>query len=76
MSDERRETEASRRALPAVAVGSQPAVRGATIYHNLVPSPNTYSRPVFDAHRCVAAMFAAAQRLPAVAVAGTGHLIG
>ena len=37
-----------------------PLCEGATFYNNLVPSPNTYSRPVFDAHRCVAAMFAAA----------------
>jgi uncharacterized NAD(P)/FAD-binding protein YdhS len=35
-----------------------PICEGATFYNNLVPSPNTYSRPVFDAHRCVVAMFA------------------
>src|SRR6266516_439561 len=38
-----------------------PLCEGATFYNNLVPSPSTYSRPVFDAHRCVAAMFAAAR---------------
>ena len=37
-----------------------PLCEGATFYNNLVPSPDTYSRPVYDAHRCVAAMFAAA----------------
>jgi uncharacterized NAD(P)/FAD-binding protein YdhS len=36
-----------------------PLCEGATYYNNLVPSPNVYSRPIFDAHRCVAAMFAA-----------------
>ena len=35
-----------------------PLCEGATFYNNLVPSPNVYSRPVHDAHRCVAAMFA------------------
>lgn len=40
-----------------------PLCEGATFYNNLVPSPNTYSRPVFDAHRCVTAMFAAARTL-------------
>lgn len=35
-----------------------PLCEGATFYNNLVPSPNVYSRPVFDAHRCVTAMFA------------------
>jgi len=34
-----------------------PLCEGATFYNNLVPSPNVYSRPVFDAHRCVAAMY-------------------
>jgi uncharacterized NAD(P)/FAD-binding protein YdhS len=38
-----------------------PLCEGATFYNNLVPSPNTRSRPLFDAHRCVAAMFAAAR---------------
>jgi hypothetical protein len=38
-----------------------PLCEGATFYNNLVPSPNVYSRPVFDAHRCVVAMLAAAQ---------------
>lgn len=36
-----------------------PLCEGATFYNNLVPSPGMFSRPVFDAHRCVAAMFAA-----------------
>jgi hypothetical protein len=35
-----------------------PLCEGATFYTNLVPSPQVYSRPVYDAHRCVAAMFA------------------
>lgn len=35
-----------------------PLCEGATFYNNLVPSPNTYSRPLFDAHRCVSAMLA------------------
>ncbi len=38
-----------------------PLCEGATYYNNLVPSPNVYSRPIFDAHRCVAAMFATAR---------------
>jgi uncharacterized NAD(P)/FAD-binding protein YdhS len=33
-----------------------PLCEGATFYNNLVPSPNAYSRPVADAHRCVAAI--------------------
>lgn len=37
-----------------------PMCEGATFYNNLVPSPGVYSRPLVDAHRCVAAMFAAA----------------
>jgi uncharacterized NAD(P)/FAD-binding protein YdhS len=41
-----------------------PLCEGATYYTNLVPSPGAYSRPVFDAHRCVAAMFAAAAGRP------------
>jgi uncharacterized NAD(P)/FAD-binding protein YdhS len=40
-----------------------PLCEGATYYNNLVPSPNAYSRPVFDAHRCAAAMFAAERSL-------------
>ncbi len=36
-----------------------PLCEGATFYNNLVPSPNMHSRPVFDAHRCVHAMYAA-----------------
>nr|MDQ2955735.1 FAD/NAD(P)-binding protein [Actinomycetota bacterium] len=36
-----------------------PLCEGATFYNNLVPSPNVYSRPVYDAHRCVVAMLAA-----------------
>lgn len=35
-----------------------PLCEGATFYNNLVPSPNVHSRPVHDAHRCVAAMLA------------------
>jgi uncharacterized NAD(P)/FAD-binding protein YdhS len=37
---------------------------GVTFYNNLVPSPNVYSRPVFDAHRCVTAMFASSHARP------------
>jgi hypothetical protein len=40
-----------------------PICEGATFYNNLVPSPNVYSRPIVDAHRCVAAMFAAERQL-------------
>jgi uncharacterized NAD(P)/FAD-binding protein YdhS len=40
-----------------------PLCEGATFYNNLVPSPNVFSRPVFDAHRCVTAMFAAQRAL-------------
>ncbi len=36
-----------------------PLCEGAVFYTNLVPSPDTYSRPLFDAHRIVAEMFAA-----------------
>jgi uncharacterized NAD(P)/FAD-binding protein YdhS len=36
-----------------------PLCEGATFYNHLVPSPDVYSRPVFDAHRCVAEMYAA-----------------
>jgi uncharacterized NAD(P)/FAD-binding protein YdhS len=35
-----------------------PLCEGATFYNNLVPSPNVYSRPIFDAHRCAAALLA------------------
>jgi uncharacterized NAD(P)/FAD-binding protein YdhS len=35
-----------------------PLCEGATFYNNLVPSPATHSRPIFDAHRCVASMMA------------------
>jgi len=51
-----------------------PLCEGATFYTNLVPSPNVYSRPVHDAHRCAAALLAAARgtagsaAVPAVAV--------
>jgi len=38
-----------------------PLCEGATFYNNLVPSPGVHSRPVFDAHRCATAMFAAAE---------------
>lgn len=38
-----------------------PLCEGATFYNNLVPSPNTYSRPVHDAHRCVVALYEAAR---------------
>ncbi len=37
---------------------------GATFYNNLVPSPHVYSRPVHDAHRCVAATLASRSRAP------------
>jgi uncharacterized NAD(P)/FAD-binding protein YdhS len=40
-----------------------PLCEGATYYNNLVPSPGGFSRPVFDAHRCVAEMFTATGRL-------------
>jgi uncharacterized NAD(P)/FAD-binding protein YdhS len=40
-----------------------PLCEGATYYNNLVPSPSAYSRPVHDAHRCAAAMFAAERSL-------------
>jgi uncharacterized NAD(P)/FAD-binding protein YdhS len=36
-----------------------PLCEGATFYNNLVPSPNVWSRPLFDAHRCVVELFAA-----------------
>jgi hypothetical protein len=38
-----------------------PLCEGSTYYNNLVPSPEVFSRPIHDAHRCVAAMFAAAK---------------
>ena len=47
-----------------------PLCEGATFYNNLVPSPNVYSRPVHDAHRCVAAMFAAERTRPVAQPAG------
>jgi hypothetical protein len=34
-----------------------PLCEGATFCNNLVPSPNVYSRLIFDAHRCVTALF-------------------
>lgn len=40
-----------------------PLCEGATFYNNLVPSPGTYSRPIYDAHRCAVAMFAADRTL-------------
>jgi uncharacterized NAD(P)/FAD-binding protein YdhS len=45
-----------------------PLCEGTTFYNNLVPSPNMHSRPVFDAHRCVATMLAACRPLPGRAV--------
>jgi uncharacterized NAD(P)/FAD-binding protein YdhS len=42
-----------------------PLCEGATFYNHLVPSPSTYSRPVYDAHRCVTELFAA-ERVPAL----------
>jgi uncharacterized NAD(P)/FAD-binding protein YdhS len=59
-----------------------PLCEGATFYNNLVPSPSVYSRPVFDAHRCVAELFAAevarrdadpAGERPVVAEMSVGH---
>jgi uncharacterized NAD(P)/FAD-binding protein YdhS len=35
-----------------------PLCEGSTFYNNLVPSPRMYSRPIFDAHRCVTTMYA------------------
>jgi uncharacterized NAD(P)/FAD-binding protein YdhS len=40
-----------------------PLCEGATFYTNLVPSPNVYSRPIFDAHRCAAALLAGQRSL-------------
>ncbi|HEY7143967.1 MAG TPA: FAD/NAD(P)-binding protein [Streptosporangiaceae bacterium] len=37
-----------------------PLCEGAVFYTNLVPSPRVWSRPIFDAHRCVAQLLAAA----------------
>lgn len=37
---------------------------GATFYNNLVPSPHVYSRPLHDAHRCVATALATRSRVP------------
>ena len=45
-----------------------PLCEGSTFYNNLVPSPQMWSRPVFDAHRCVTRMYDAA----GVAVPATG----
>jgi uncharacterized NAD(P)/FAD-binding protein YdhS len=42
-----------------------PLCEGATFYNNLVPSPDTFSRPVFDAHRCVEAMLGSGRLTPA-----------
>lgn len=39
-----------------------PLCEGATFYNNLVPSPDVYSRPLADAHRCASAMLAAVNR--------------
>lgn len=36
-----------------------PLCEGATFYNNLVPSPDCYSRPIADAHRCAAQLLAA-----------------
>jgi uncharacterized NAD(P)/FAD-binding protein YdhS len=36
-----------------------PLCEGTTFYNNLVPSPGCYSRPIADAHRCVAQLLAA-----------------
>lgn len=36
-----------------------PLCEGATYYNNALPWTDSFSRPAFDAHRCVAAMFAA-----------------
>ncbi|HEY0639719.1 MAG TPA: FAD/NAD(P)-binding protein, partial [Pseudonocardiaceae bacterium] len=46
-----------------------PLCEGATFYNNLVPSPNMWSRPLADAHRCVSALYAATRGLPPVAPA-------
>lgn len=35
-----------------------PLCEGAVFYNHLLPSPNTWSRPIADAHRCVAELFA------------------
>ncbi|MGE5829265.1 MAG: FAD/NAD(P)-binding protein [Micromonosporaceae bacterium] len=45
-----------------------PLCEGATFYTNLVPSPHTYSRPIFDAHRCAASMIARLLPVPAPAL--------
>jgi uncharacterized NAD(P)/FAD-binding protein YdhS len=44
-----------------------PLCEGATFYNNLVPSPNVWSRPLFDAHRCVVEMLAAERIMAAPA---------
>jgi hypothetical protein len=38
-----------------------PLCEGATFYNHLVPSPGTWSRPIADAHRCVAELYADAR---------------
>jgi uncharacterized NAD(P)/FAD-binding protein YdhS len=40
-----------------------PICEGATFYNHLVPSPGGYSRPVYDAHRCVTALLGADRML-------------
>lgn len=48
-----------------------PLCEGSTFYNNLVPSPQMWSRPVFDAHRCVTAMYQdAGVSVPATGPAG------
>ena len=47
-----------------------PLCEGSTYYNNLVPSPEMFSRPIHDAHRCVAAMFAAARSRPGPGLRG------
>ncbi|HET6210471.1 MAG TPA: FAD/NAD(P)-binding protein [Jatrophihabitans sp.] len=41
-----------------------PLCEGATFYNNLVPSPGGFSRPMYDAHRCVSELLGADRRLP------------
>jgi uncharacterized NAD(P)/FAD-binding protein YdhS len=43
-----------------------PLCEGATFYNHLVPSPGTYSGPIHDANRCVAALFEHEQAEPKV----------
>jgi hypothetical protein len=47
-----------------------PLCEGATFYNNLVPSPNVYSRPIADAHRCVTAMYATSGTWPRALMPG------